>query len=115
MNDNYLLLPAAWSYTPCMDLMIIRRLFSHGPTASSQPCLISSVLVHTNIYPAVAVATSSMTSTSDEVEDGAVGPATKIIGSKGTITIPSPSYRPEEFTVHLANTVTKYKFPIPVS
>ncbi|RFU35500.1 hypothetical protein B7463_g791, partial [Scytalidium lignicola] len=62
---------------------------------------------------AVAVATSSVTSTSDRIEDGAVGPATKIIGTKGTITIPSPSYRPVEFTLHRDKTVTKFRFPIP--
>lgn len=56
-----------------------------------------------------------MTSPSDRVEDGAVGPATKIIGTEGTITIPSPSYRPVEFTVHKDDIVTKYRFPIPVN
>jgi dihydrodiol dehydrogenase / D-xylose 1-dehydrogenase (NADP) len=60
------------------------------------------------------VATSSVTSASDRIEDGAVGPATKIIGTKGMITIPSPSYRPVEFTLHLDETVTKFRFPIPV-
>ncbi|KAF2788471.1 NAD(P)-binding protein [Melanomma pulvis-pyrius CBS 109.77] len=62
---------------------------------------------------AVAVATSSVTSTSDRIEDGAVGPATKIIGTKGIITIPSPSYRPVEFSLHVDEAVTKFRFPIP--
>lgn len=63
----------------------------------------------------MAVATTSLTSTSDRLEDGAVGPTTKIIGTIGTITLPAPIYRPTEFTVHLNDVKTTYKFPIEVS
>ncbi|OAL24352.1 hypothetical protein AYO22_05728 [Fonsecaea multimorphosa] len=61
---------------------------------------------------AVAVASTSLTSNTDRREDGAAGPATKIMGTQGTITIPAPCYRPTEFTVHQENLKTTYTFPI---
>ncbi|OQU95631.1 hypothetical protein CLAIMM_01813 [Cladophialophora immunda] len=61
---------------------------------------------------AIAVASTSLTSNTDRREDGAVGPATKIMGTQGTITIPAPCYRPTEFTVHQDNLKTTYTFPI---
>jgi hypothetical protein len=77
--------------------------------------LLSFQLLTQTFSQGVAITTSSVTSTSDRLEDGAVGPATKIIGTKGTITIPSPSYRPTELTLHLKDSKTTFRFPIPVS
>jgi len=48
----------------------------------------------------MGIATSGIASPTDGNELGSAGPAVKIIGTKGTITVPSPTFRPTEFTIH---------------
>jgi dihydrodiol dehydrogenase / D-xylose 1-dehydrogenase (NADP) len=49
---------------------------------------------------ATGIATSSMAAPTDGNRSSTAGPAVKIIGTKATITIPHPIYRPTEYTIH---------------
>jgi predicted dehydrogenase len=56
---------------------------------------------------ATGIATSGIASPTDGNGLSSAGPAVKIVGTKGTITIPSPTFRPTEFTIHLHDEGTK--------
>jgi hypothetical protein len=49
---------------------------------------------------ATGIATSGLVVPTDGPGNGIVGPAVKIIGTKATLTIPHPIYRPTEYTIH---------------
>jgi hypothetical protein len=49
---------------------------------------------------AIGIATSSVVAPNDGNGSASAGPCVKIIGTKATITIPWPIYRPTEYTIH---------------
>jgi hypothetical protein len=49
---------------------------------------------------ATGIATSGIIVPTDGNQSASAGPAVKIIGTKATITIPHPIYRPTEYTIH---------------
>jgi len=48
----------------------------------------------------MGIATSGIVVPTDGNETGSAGPAVKIMGTKATLTIPHPIYRPTEYTIH---------------
>src|SRR5579859_2468608 len=49
---------------------------------------------------AIGVATSNIVAPTDGNGTASAGPAVKIMGTKATITVPWPTYRPTEYTIH---------------
>ena len=48
----------------------------------------------------MGIATSGVTVPTDGNGKASAGPAVKIMGTKATLTIPSPIFRPTEYTIH---------------
>ena len=49
---------------------------------------------------ATGIATSGVVVPTDGNASGTAGPGAKIIGTKATVTIPHPIYRPTEYSIH---------------
>lgn len=62
--------------------------------------LVFAISLGADVFVATGIATSNIVVPTDGNGTGSAGPAVKIIGSKATITVPWPIYRPTEYTIH---------------
>src|SRR5437667_6352406 len=94
-GQNILRLQGIWCSLKKLGLMKLQQWYLPGMMV-----LFLLVTPSFGLIIAMGVATSGLVVSTDGNGKASAGPAVKIMGTKATLTIPHPIFRPTEYTVH---------------